>query len=539
MAARSGPTFSKRQAMGVRKTAILVALNTLFFVLAAWLLPLGFEENDDVMMAMIANGTYSGTPDCHLVYINVIYGAMLAALYRLTTAIEWYTLSFAILHILSASVISYSIITMPNRARWEKGLWLAVLYVLWARIIIALQFTTTAGITCLAGCTLLLRKESFRSRWSGVVLVVIAALVRFWAAGLVGVLMAPIIVYTYRLEWRKYMAIVVMLGAVVVCRYTNRVVYDNNPEWRYFREYNLLRAKLNDNPNAYRMTTAQLPEGIDPMDYQLLMRFVPDAEQIDLPAIRRISAELGEVPLRDKLYNLYRMERYAVEIIILMALLFVMTLTTQNRSKRYFLVLYTFFVVVLMLYVSLDGFLKNRVFLCMLMPLLMTDFMLLPNTIGLKRRWGIGLAIATLCCWYGYQMYEERVTADFNRYVWTHLQQPLLDYVPSDAYVTTIGTSMMTEATDPWRIWPYESRKYTLGWMTWIPLNKPVGHSYRALLNDNMYILTDINYTLDHTALQRVREQIEKHYGVPAEIRWKCRNGRYALVQLQIINSKS
>jgi hypothetical protein len=136
-------------------------------------------------------------------------------------------------------------------------------------------------------------------------------------------------------------------------------------------------------------------------------------------------------------------------------------------------------------------------------------------------------------------MYEERETADFNRYVWQHLQQPLLDYVPDDAYVTTIGTSMMTEATDPWHVWPYKSRKYTLGWMTWSPFNKPVGHSYRALLNENMYILTDINYTHNHTALQRVCEQIEKHYGVPAEIRWKCRNGRYALVQLKIVNSKS
>lgn len=525
--------------MEIKKISILAALNALFFVLAAWLLPLGFEENDDVMMAMIANGSCSGVPDCHLVYINVIYGAVLAVLYRLTTAVEWYTLSFAVLHILSASILSYCILTTPNRAPWERGLWLALLYVLWARIIIAFQFTTTAGITCLAGCALLLRKESIRARWSGVVLVVIAALVRYWAAGLVGVLMAPIIVYTYRLEWRKYMAIVVMLMAVVTCRYTNQMVYDSNPEWRYFREYNLLRAKLNDNPNAYHMTTAQLPEGIDPMDYQLLLRFVPDAEQIDLPAIRRISAAVGEVPLRDKMGNLYRMDKYKVEIVILLVLLVVMTLTTQNHTKRAFLIFYTILMVALMVYVSLDGFLKNRVFLCMLMSLLMTDFMLLPNTIGLKRRWGIGLAVATLCLWYGDQMYEERETADFNRYVWQHLQQPLLDYVPDDAYVTTIGTSMMTEATDPWHVWPYKSRKYTLGWMTWSPFNKPVGHSYRALLNENMYILTDINYTHNHTALQRVCEQIEKHYGVPAEIRWKCRNGRYALVQLKIVNSKS
>lgn len=512
---------------------IVLACNIVLFALLAVLLPLGFEENDDVMMCMIANGTYSGTPDFHLVYINVLYGFVLAGLYSLTTAVEWYTLSFAVLHILSMSVLAYCILTTPNRARWEKVLWLLILYVLWARIIIALQFTTTAGLVCLAGCMLLLR-ESKKARWSGVVLVIIAALIRFMAAGLVGLLMAPIIVYTYRLNWRRYIAIVVMLTAVVGCRVANHMVYDSDPEWKYFRAYNQLRAQLNDNPNAYKMTTAQLPETIDPMDYQLLLRFVPDAEQIDLPAIRQLSATVGDVPFRQQLLNLHRLDKYAVEVAILFALLILMILTTGNRSKYLFLIIYTLFVLVLIVHVSLDGFLKNRVFLCILTPMLVTDFMLLPNTTGLKRRWGIGIAMVVLSAWYGYQIYEEKQTADYNRYAWSHLQQTLLAYVPEGAYVTTIGTSMMMEATDPWHVWPYEFHKYTLGWLTWCPLNKTVGHSYRALVREDMYIFTHINYTHDHTALQRVSEQIEKHYGVPTEIVWKCRNGGYALVQLKV-----
>lgn len=522
--------------MGVRYLKyIILACNIVFFAVMALVLPLGFEENDDVMMAMIANGTYSGSPDFHLVYINVLYGFVLALLYQITTAIEWYTLAFAALHVLSMSILCYCVLTTPNRARWERILWLIVLYVLWARIIIALQFTTTAGLVCLAGCALLLR-ESKKARWSGVLMVVIAALIRFMAAGLVGILMAPIILYSYRLEWRKYMAIVVMLTAVVGCRVINHAVYDHEPVWKYFRTYNQLRAQLNDNPNAYKMTSSQLPEGIDPMDYQLLLRFVPDAEQIDLPAMRQLSAKVGEVPFKQQLQNLQRLDKYSVEVAILLALLVLMILTTGNRSKYIFLLLYTLFIIVLIVHVSLDGFLKNRVFLCIIMPMLFTDFMLLPKTTGLKRRWGIGIALAVLSAWYVYQIAEERTTADFNRFTWTHLQQPLLEYVPDDAYVTTIGTSMMIEATNPWHIWPYQCRRYTLGWLTWCPLNKPIGHSYRALLRDDMYVLTDVNYVHERTALQRVSEQIEKHYGVPSEIVWKCRNGKYALVQLKVKN---
>lgn len=512
---------------------LIVAVNIVFFALLAAVLPMGFEENDDVMMAMIANGTYSGTPDCHLVYINVIYGYALTLLYGLTTAVEWYTLSFAVLQILSMSVIAYCVLSKENRARWEKILWLVILYVLWARIIIALQFTTTAGIVCLAGCMLLLR-HSPKARWTGVAFVITAALIRFFAAGLVGLLMAPIILYTYRLEWRRYIAVVVMLTAVVGCRIVNQRVYDAYPEWKYFRAYNQLRAQLNDNPNAYRMTVADLPEGIDPMDYQLLLRFIPDGEQIDLAAMRQLSAKVGSVPFKEQLMNLHRLDKYAIEVVILFALLVLMMLTTGNKPKFAFLILYSLFVAVLIIHVSLDGFLKNRVFLCMLFPLLVTDFELLPNTTGLKRRWGIGMAIGVLAIWYGYQIYEEHITAEYNRYTWTHLQQPLLERLPNDAYVTTIGTSMMTEATNPWHIWPCHSRRYTLGWMTYIPLNKPLGHSYRALLGEDMYIFTDVNYVQPHTALQRVCEQIERHYGVPTDIEWKYRNGKYALVKLKV-----
>ena len=234
----------------------MLGVNIIFFAVMAMVLPLGFEENDDVMMCMIANGTYSGVPDFHLVYINVLYGCVLTWLYGLTSAVEWYTVSFAILHIVSMSVLVYCVLTTPNRARWERVLWLLVLYVLWIRIIGALQFTTTAGLVCIAGCMLLLR-PSAKVRWSGVGLVIIAALIRVFAAGLVGLLMAPIILYTYRLEWRKYIPVVVMLMAVVGCRVVNLASYERDPEWRYFWHYNQLRAQLNDNPNAYKMTSAQ------------------------------------------------------------------------------------------------------------------------------------------------------------------------------------------------------------------------------------------------------------------------------------------
>ena len=514
--------------------AVALVVNIAFFALMAAVLPMHYEENDDVMMCMIANGTYSGTPDYHLVYINVLYGAVLAWLYSLTTAIEWYTLAFAVLHILSMTVLSVSLLRTPNRARWERILWLLALYVLWARIICALQFTTTAGLVCLAGCVLLMRGTP-RSEWAGAALVVEASLIRFVAAGLVGLLMAPIILYSLGIRWRRYVPIVVMLMLVVGCRMTNRYVYDREPEWRYYREYNQLRAQLNDNPNAYRQEIReQMPEGIDVIDYALLLRFIPDPEQIDLKVIRQLSATVGKVPFREQLKNLHRLDKYAVEICILFALLVLMILTTGNRRKFIFLLLYSLFIAVLIVHVSLDGFLKNRVFLCMLMPILVTFFSLLPNTTGKKRRWGICIAMLVLSGWYVYQTHQTVLANRHRAYQWTHLQQPILEFVPADAYVVTLGTTMNIQFADPWHLWPYAFHKYSLGWMTWIPFNTPVASSYRGLLREDMYVFAPANYTMERAAVARVCEQIEKHYGVPTRIRPICHNGGYALIQLKV-----
>ena len=513
--------------------ALVLMVNIAFVAILASVLPIRYEENDDIMMAMIANGSYSGMPDYHLVYINVIYGYVLTLLYGWTSGIEWYTISFMVLHVLSMSFLSYCILTTPNRARWEKSLWLLVLYVLWSRIVISLQFTTTAGFVCLAGCVLLMRERS-SSRWLGVLLVVIASLIRFMAAGLVGLLMAPIIVYVLRLNWRRYIPIVVMLVLIVGCRAVNNKSYNGDSEWRYYKEYNQLRAQLNDNPNAYKLQPGQLPSEVDWIDYQLLLRFTPDPEQIDLKAIRQLSATVGAVPLNEQLTNLQRMEKYAVEIAILSVLLILMILTTGNKGKYIFLIGYSFFVAALVVYVSMDGFLKNRVFICMLLPLLLTDFMLLPDTTGLKRRWGIGIVMLSLSVWYLMQIRSEVTIAEHNRYVWRQKQIPVLSYVPHDAYVITLGTSMAMEGGNPWNIWALPYKKYTLGWMTWNPLNRQVGDSYRVLLRDDMYVFTSVDYHQPRTAIPRICEQIEKHYGVKTKIRPICHNSNYALIQIQV-----
>jgi len=52
-----------------------------------------FLTNDDLIMQMIANGLVSGQPDGHLVYSGFFWGWPLSLLYRITGAVDWYSLA--------------------------------------------------------------------------------------------------------------------------------------------------------------------------------------------------------------------------------------------------------------------------------------------------------------------------------------------------------------------------------------------------------------------------------------------------------------
>ena len=160
--------------------------NLIFFFLVADLLNMQYEENDDIIMCLIANGNFTGIPDCHFVFQNALYGVFISSLYKLTNSIEWYSVVFVIIHILSMSVIVYNIVMKCS----YKPVLIAVLlsiYSIWCVIIQSFQFTTTAGILCVAGCIMLL-SNSTHALFLGYFAIFIASLIRFEVVVLVGLL---------------------------------------------------------------------------------------------------------------------------------------------------------------------------------------------------------------------------------------------------------------------------------------------------------------------------------------------------------------
>lgn len=175
------------------KFILLLIASTLFFILMAWVLPIRYEENDDVVMCMIANGLIGGQPDCHLVFMNSIIGSILALLYSCTIQVECYSLLLSIIHILSVTIIVNSLWCNTQIEKRFKVLITLLLVVVWAVMIACFQFTTTAGLCTIAGYLLIRDNRKFISIL-GIIWCVIGSMIRLESAGLVLLLLLPIIV---------------------------------------------------------------------------------------------------------------------------------------------------------------------------------------------------------------------------------------------------------------------------------------------------------------------------------------------------------
>ena len=512
--------------------ALLLVLNAAFFALMAWVLPIRFEENDDVMMCLIANGLYSGSPDAHLVYINALYGQVLAWLYTWTRAVEWYTLSFAVLHVVSMTVIDYTILRTRHNG-YVKLIWLIFLYIMWVRIILSFQFTTTAGLVCLAG-VLLLQREGWRNLLAGCGLVFVASLIRFHSAALVALLMMPVMVYQWKFNWRKYVPMVVLLALVVGARWANSQYYKAE-DWQYYKQYNALRAKLNDNPNARsERVYDNLPNGVVRQDYDLLLRFTPDPEVMNLETLQAISRNVKEMPLSQKVLNVERLDKYAWIIVTLLLLMVLVDMSRPEKKMHFLMAGSALFVLGLLVLVSLDGFVKNRVFLCFVVPVVMAFYRLLPEVIGRKRLITMSGLMTVLCVLYVLQTAAVRNDDYYRRNViWRAFQQPLVQTLPPDSRLATVGTWFGMQYMNPFQIKQLNTRKFALGWFTYIPFNKEICESFVDLMQDNMYIFVPADFQEATSMLNSVRQQIAFHYGIPSHIELYRRNGAYAIVRLR------
>ena len=252
----------------------LLLVNLVFAAFCLLFCHAHFENNDDFVMMGVVSGLF-GSPDPHMVFINIFLGRFLAFLYSVNRSIPWYVIGQIVTIFLSCFLISYVI--LDNKPSDKKRyICLGLFYVFFAyECYVNIQFTKTGGIAAIAGLALIVRnvtkeKISYPQIVFGFVFSVIGSMIRFnsfmialSAAG------AFYLVYLYfkRPNLKRIVIISVILAAAgafsLGLRLYDTYVYEHTDGWDTYREYNLERAKFLDRPMPAFSENRDLYDSLD------------------------------------------------------------------------------------------------------------------------------------------------------------------------------------------------------------------------------------------------------------------------------------
>ena len=256
LAERSVP---ERQAK--RLFLLLAAGQVLLLGLILLLCNIKYEVSDDFIMEMVASGVYTGQPDSHIMFSNVLLGWILTLFYRIPSNISWYFWGQMLLCLGSYLAITYVLThsLQPGAAVFTT----LVLTAFTARDLYILpQFTKTAIAASMGGLMLLIWAVFHRKGWKlsllGGILALLGALVRqkafYIAVAFAGILVLYESIRVLRSEkWnireillRAWIPGAVLLAVVFGCGIVDNFSYTADSDYSYYRAFTKTRAQILD-----------------------------------------------------------------------------------------------------------------------------------------------------------------------------------------------------------------------------------------------------------------------------------------------------
>lgn len=222
------------------------------------------EENDDAFIAMIAEGAY-GTREPHLIYTNIILGYVYKGLYTLCPYVRWHGVLQYLFLFIALTALTYLVVRLNGSRILAVLLTLAVSY----EAYVSVQYSKTAALVC--GIAYLCLLYTFQSKQSerperettllfviAYVLLIYGMLLRDSSFLLATLMLLPAGVYGFisllgsgdqrsNSKIRKFIVLFAAAGCLfLISSYINKTVYDRDPEWKQFLEYNDTRTRLLD-----------------------------------------------------------------------------------------------------------------------------------------------------------------------------------------------------------------------------------------------------------------------------------------------------
>ena len=449
-------------------------------VIGLVLLPFRFEENDDVVMLLLASGNYTGNFESNLVFINPIYGGLVTFLYKSIKGVEWYTLLFLLFHLLSLSILTYKTLNF-NIPSFFKGVLLLFFSVVSLNFVMYLQFTTVALMLCLSAILMILNSNKRISMFLGVGLIILSSLIRAEIVLLMLAASIPYLMFTF-LKLKKFkkalFSILLLIIPLVSIQLRDEILISN--EWKEATKYNRLRAEVTDNINA-DYSSENYKAICNLADYTLLKNFFIAPEYFNSQKLELLKLKIqGNQTKWSKLNNIpLQLKSYLKEFIFLGVMLIILFLANPKRKEVYTMLIYGGFLFVLISYLSLDGLLKNRVFMSFILIFILVVLHYLTKNPAFKKVDFISLSIILFVFSFYYSRRLNEKIQETNQIRNGHLTEQIRfidDFflksaesilIPfgDDLKIQYLNPFKISSTTDRWRI-------FYLGWMTNNPHNK-------------------------------------------------------------------
>lgn len=355
----------------MKRLAIIFTSVTLFYVAFYVAFPVTFEDNDDVMMLMISSGIFTGFPDEHLIFTNILIGYVLKFFYSITTSIEWYSLHLMLAHIIALSIIITVLLEIKTTLNKFGVLTsLITLLVFSTYFILRIQFTTTAFFLATAGFLLLYHifLDNTRLNLKRIIVIVIlivwASLIRFEVLFAVCIVLFPFFVVKLK---NKFFFLLSSLITVIIFSFyfLNYGMYRSDKSWAYYVEFNKIRATVNsfDNPNVKYLDVNSVlkTSNLTSEEIRLFKDNVFPTKNINIETLKVMNQNIPKrtflsIDLDSLKSNL---KSYWKEIFFLLTLGILFYFSANNEIRvLWSIVLFLF----LFVFLGLNGIPKSRVF---------------------------------------------------------------------------------------------------------------------------------------------------------------------------------
>lgn len=291
----------------LKKIVLFLAIVITFFIIQILCKPV-FETNDDRTMRSIINGTFTGKPDGHAIFMSYILGWILSRLYILIPNVPWYGLFFGLCIVMSAYLVLSEILFRSYKDKAERitGCVIAVLlfFCIYLNSFIVQQFTIVAGI--LAGTavfSILTKKKNVVS----ILFMAFAFMVRknvFLMASpfIIAATLWNIIYDNGKIKVGQFLKKSVPILVIIISIFSVGTIVENmaysSADWKQYKEYNTARAQLYDYTSImpYEDCEKQLTEsGIDRNTYSLIQTYnIFMNNEIDAKTLKKVK-EINDI----------------------------------------------------------------------------------------------------------------------------------------------------------------------------------------------------------------------------------------------------